>query len=70
MYVYEEFPKMMYHPTEEPVVVNDYDAQKKLGADWFETQTEANAKLKSVQAALAAATAKIQVNSEQHHDGK
>lgn len=32
-----EYPKYMYHTTEEPTVVNNPDELKELGPDWAES---------------------------------
>lgn len=49
-YVFQEFPKWKYHPDREPVIVDDYDAEKALGADWYDTPGEAKAALTALQA--------------------
>lgn len=36
MYVFQEFPKWMYHRTEAAVIVDDPDQQEALGPDWAE----------------------------------
>ena len=42
-YVYQEYPKWRYHPDKKACVVKDFDAEKALGADWYDTQALADA---------------------------
>jgi hypothetical protein len=37
------YPKFLYHPTKEAVVVQDEAAHKALGPNWFESPVEAQA---------------------------
>lgn len=39
-----EFPKWLYHKTEEAVIVQDAEGQKSLGKDWKEVPFEGSAK--------------------------
>ena len=55
MYVFVEFPKWKYHPTKEPVVVDNADQEQALGKDWFDRPDLAQEALTKVQAALAKA---------------
>ena len=41
MYVYQEFPKCMYHPDKDPVIVQDAAEEEKLGSDWFDRPDQA-----------------------------
>lgn len=41
MYVYLEFPKWKYHPSKDPVIVQDADEEKALGDDWFDLPEQA-----------------------------
>ena len=52
MYVYEEFPKWKYHPSKEPVVVQNADEESALGRDWFDRPDLAAEALARMQAAL------------------
>lgn len=54
-YVFQEFPKWKYHPDKEPCMVADYNAEKALGPDWYDTPAEAKAALAAVQQKLGAA---------------
>lgn len=47
-YVYQEFPKWKYHPDKEPVIVADYDAEKALGDDWYDSPQQAQDALHKV----------------------
>lgn len=44
-YVYQEFPKWKFHPDKDPKVVDDFEAEKALGNDWYDTPQEAQAAL-------------------------
>jgi hypothetical protein len=41
--VYQEFPKMVYSPTEAPRIVVDADEQAALGDNWYESPDAAAA---------------------------
>lgn len=51
-YVYQEFPKWKYHPDKEPLIVADYEAEKALGQDWYDTPREAQDALHNVREKL------------------
>lgn len=51
-YVYQEFPKWKYHPDKKPVVVADYEAEKALGEDWYDSPGEAENALDDVRQQL------------------
>lgn len=52
-YVFKEFPKMLYHPDypeREPVIVENFEEEKALGSDWYQTPLAAGeAKQKLIQ---------------------
>jgi len=40
-YIFQEFPKMKYHALQAPVIVNDKQEEKALGAGWHDMPVEA-----------------------------
>jgi hypothetical protein len=42
-YVYQEFPRWLYHATKDPVIVNSTDEQERLGTEWATTPDGAKA---------------------------
>ena len=52
-YVYQEFPKWKYHPSKEPVMVDNAEQEAGLGHDWFDTVNQAKEALEKVKEALA-----------------
>lgn len=55
-YVFVEYPKWKYHPDKKPLVVDDYDQEKALGPDWYDTPGEAETALAALQKKVGAAT--------------
>jgi hypothetical protein len=39
-YVYQEFPKVKYHPKHEPRTVQNAEEEKALGRDWYNNPGE------------------------------
>ena len=47
-YTFQEFPKYKYHTDGKSQVVPDADAEKLLGADWYDTPWDASAAIEKM----------------------
>jgi hypothetical protein len=39
-YVYQPYPRWMFHPRKEAVIVNDPDEEKALGKGWYRSPAQ------------------------------
>jgi len=60
MYVYQEFPKCMYHPDKDPVIVQDAAEEEKLGSDWFDRPDKAQRRKQELAEKLSAEVKKLE----------
>jgi len=62
-YVFQEFPKWKYHPQKKALIVPNREAEEALGADWYDTPTEAAKAMEKVVQKLRILEAEVETKT-------